>query len=111
MRPADQCRPPIFAETTLPGERSRLVRLCTQLSGSSEAAEDLAQETLYEAWRHRDQLHDPQGQVRWLTAIARNVCLRWRAFRFRDSAHLLQPSSHGLGKLFRLDLKKFSWSR
>jgi len=98
MRPADQCRPPIFAETTLPGERSRLVRLCTQLSGSSEAAEDLAQETLYEAWRHRDQLHDPQGQVRWLTAIARNVCLRWRAFRFRDSAHLLQPSSHGLGE-------------
>jgi len=98
MRPADQCGPPIFAETTLSGERSRLVRLCTQLSGSSEAAEDLAQETLYEAWRHRDQLHDPQGQERWHNAIARNVCLRWRQLRFRDSAHLLQPSSHDPGE-------------
>jgi RNA polymerase sigma factor (sigma-70 family) len=96
MRPADQCGPPIFAETTLSGEWSRLVRLCTQLSGSSEAAEDLAQETLYEAWRHREQLHDPQGQERWHTAIARNICLRWRTVRFRDSAHLLQPSSHDL---------------
>ena len=98
MRSSDQGEPSIFAETTLAGEWSRLVRLCTQLSGSSEAAEDLAQETLYEAWRHRDQLHDPQGQARWLTAISRNVCLRWRASRFRDSAHLLQPSSHGLGE-------------
>jgi RNA polymerase sigma factor (sigma-70 family) len=98
VRSSDQGEPSIFAQTTLAGEWSRLVRLCTQLSGSSEAAEDLAQETLYEAWRHRDQLHDPQGQARWLTAIARNVCLRWRASRFRDSAHLLQPSSHGLGE-------------
>lgn len=98
MRPADQAGPPIFAETTLTGERSRLVRLCTQLSGSSEAAEDLAQETLYEAWRRRDQLHDPQGQARWHNAIARNVCLRWRQRRFHDSAHLLQPCSRDLGE-------------
>ena len=76
MRLSDQDGPLIFAETTLAGEWSRLVRLCTQLSGSSEAAEDLAQETLYEAWRHRDHLDDPQGQARWHTAIARNVCLR-----------------------------------
>jgi RNA polymerase sigma factor (sigma-70 family) len=98
MRPADQCGPPIFAETTLSGEWSRLVRLCTQLSGSSEAAEDLAQETLYEAWRHREQLYDLQGQERWHNAIARNVCLRWRTLRLRDSAHLFQPSSHDLGE-------------
>jgi len=98
MRPSDQCEPPIFAEITLSGERSRLVRLCTQLSGSSEAAEDLAQETLYEAWRHRDQLHDPQGQTRWHNAIARNVCLRWRTLRFRDSVYSLQPCSRDLGE-------------
>jgi RNA polymerase sigma factor (sigma-70 family) len=94
--PSDQGGPSIFTETTFAGEWSRLVHLCTQLSGSSEAAEDLAQETLYEAWRHRDQLHEPQGQAHWHNAIARNVCLRWRALRFRDSAHLLQPSSHNL---------------
>jgi RNA polymerase sigma factor (sigma-70 family) len=98
MRPADQCEPPIFAETTLSDEWSRLVRLCTRLSGSSEAAEDLAQETLYEAWRYRDQLHDQQGQERWHTAIARNVCLRWRQQRGRDYAHLLQPCSRNLGE-------------
>jgi len=98
VRPSDQCGPTTFAETTLSGEWSRLVRLCTQLSGSSEAAEDLAQETLYEAWRHRDRLHDPQGQARWHTAIARNVCLRWRTLHLRDTTHLLQPSSHDLGE-------------
>jgi len=103
MRPSDQCEPSIFAETTLSGEWSRLVRLCTQLTGSSEAAEDLAQETLYEAWRHRDQLHDPQGQARWHTAIARNVCLRWRKRSFRDSAHLLQHSERNLGESDSLD--------
>src|ERR1043166_9681892 len=92
MRPLDQSAPPLFAETSLSGEWSRLVRFCAQLAGSGEAAEDLAQETLYEAWRHRDQLHDPQGQARWLNAIARNVCLRWRQQRGRDCAHLLQPN-------------------
>src|SRR5713226_2826819 len=102
MRPSDQCGPPIFAETTLSGEWSRLVRLCTQLTGSSEAAEDLAQETLYEAWRHRDQLHDPQGQARWHNAIARNVCLRWRKLRGRDYAHL-QHSERNLGEPDSLD--------
>jgi len=96
--PSDQGGSSIFAETTLAGEWSRLVRLCTQLTGSSQAAEDLAQETLYEAWRHRDRVHDPQGQVSWHNAIARNVCLRWRTLRLRDAAHLLQPSSHGLGE-------------
>jgi RNA polymerase sigma factor (sigma-70 family) len=103
MRPSNQSGPPIFAETTLCGERSRLVRLCTQLTGSSEAAEDLAQETLYEAWRHRDQLHDPQGQARWHNAIARNVCLRWRQQRGRDYAHLLRYSERNLEEPDSLD--------
>jgi RNA polymerase sigma factor (sigma-70 family) len=103
MRPSDQAEPPLFAETILSGEWSRLVRLCTQLTGSSEDAEDLAQETLYEAWRHRDQLHDPQGQTRWHNAIARNVCLRWRKLRGRDYAHLLQPCSRELGQPDSLD--------
>ncbi len=66
-------------EEVLPAEQMRLRRLCTHLSGSAEAAEDLVQETLVEAWRHRDRLHDPTGYDRWLSAIARNVCRRWRA--------------------------------
>jgi RNA polymerase sigma factor (sigma-70 family) len=64
-------------------ERARLVRLCAVLSGDREAAEDLAQETLLEAWRHRHKLTDVRGADRWLTAIARNVCLRWGRTRGR----------------------------
>ena len=64
-------------------ERARLVRLCAVLSGDGEAAEDLAQETLLEAWRHRHRITDKRGADRWLTAIARNVCLRWSRTRGR----------------------------
>src|SRR5690242_5439970 len=39
-------------------ERRRIVGLCAMLVRNAEAAEDLAQETLYEAWRHRDNLRD-----------------------------------------------------
>jgi RNA polymerase sigma factor (sigma-70 family) len=51
-----------------------------------EAAEDLAQETLYEAWRHLHKLHDPEGRAQWLSAIARNVCLRWARQRGQEGA-------------------------
>jgi RNA polymerase sigma-70 factor (ECF subfamily) len=63
------------------GERQRLVRLCAAISGDRDAAEDLAQETLLEAWRHRHKLADPRGADRWLSAVARNVCLRFRTRR------------------------------
>ncbi len=71
-------------EQTLQNERARLVRLCSYFSGDSNAAEDLAQETLLEAWRHADRLHDPSGCAAWLSAIARNVCLRHQRKTHRD---------------------------
>lgn len=61
-----------------PQEHARLVRLCATITGSSEAAEDLAQETLLEAWRHLEGLRDPEKRSQWLSGIARNVCLRWK---------------------------------
>jgi RNA polymerase sigma factor (sigma-70 family) len=64
-------------------ERSRLVRLCEVLVGDRCAAEDLAQETLLEAWRHRAKLVEPSGAGPWLDAIARNVCRRWLRTRGR----------------------------
>jgi RNA polymerase sigma-70 factor (ECF subfamily) len=64
-------------------ERARLVRLCAAISGDRESAEDLAQETLLEAWRHRHKLTDVRGADSWLAAIARNVCLRWARTRGR----------------------------
>ena len=69
----------------LGSERRRLVRLCAVLTGDHAVAEDLAQETLLEAWRHRDRLQEPSGADRWLSAIARNVCHRWARRRGRDS--------------------------
>jgi RNA polymerase sigma-70 factor (ECF subfamily) len=79
-------------DLTLHAERARLVRLCAYLTGNSEAAEDLAQETLVEAWRHAHKLHDPSGRDRWLAAIARNVCRRWSRASGRELArHAHEP--------------------
>ncbi len=72
-------------------ERARLVRLCYRFTGSLDAAEDLAQETLYEALRNAHKLHDPSGYARWLSAIARNVCRRWNERRGRELARQLPP--------------------
>src|SRR4051795_5887126 len=69
--------------------RRRLGRLGERLTGDRHAAEDLAQETLLEAWRNAHKLHDPTGVDRWLAAIARHVCLRWGRRRGRDAA--LEP--------------------
>jgi RNA polymerase sigma-70 factor (ECF subfamily) len=68
-------------------ERRRLVGVCAAITGDPGAAEDLAQETLLEAWRIRERLVDPSGRRAWLDAIARNVCRRWRARRGRLHSH------------------------
>lgn len=78
-------------ETALCTERDRLVRLCAHLSGDPDAAEDLAQETLVEAWRHAHTLRDQQRGSQWLSGIARNVCLRWRRWRAQAPARLVSP--------------------
>lgn len=71
-----------------PQEWTRLVRLCAALTGNKGIAEDLAQETVLEAWRHRHMLRDTEKQAQWLSGIARNVCLRWSRTRGRELARL-----------------------
>lgn len=88
---AQESLPAVFAR-----ERARLVRLCARLSGSPAAAEDLAQETLLEAWRHHHDLREPDRLEAWLGGIARNVCLRWLRSDHRDGAHLIAPSLDSL---------------
>ncbi|HEV8191193.1 MAG TPA: sigma-70 family RNA polymerase sigma factor [Ktedonobacterales bacterium] len=56
--------------------RQRLIRFARAYGLPTETAEDVAQETLLEAWRHLDRLHTPEGLDSWLNAICRNVCLR-----------------------------------
>lgn len=94
----------------LHSQRRRLVRLCAAISGDRSAAEDLAQETLLEAWRNRHKLRDAAGAELWLNAIARNVCRRWSRRRGRDAAVLAdaelgaagEPEADGPGDLVEL---------
>ena len=75
-------------DAALASERPRLLRLCARLTGDAGAAEDLAQETLIEAWRQAHKLTDPRGVGPWLSAIARNVCLRWARQHGREMRHI-----------------------
>lgn len=79
-------------EEQLGAEWPWLVRVCARAAGSGEAAEDLAQETMLEAWRQRGRLRDAAGLRPWLAAIARFVCLRWRRSQGRERARL-QPAA------------------
>src|SRR5688500_14631510 len=79
-------------EATMWAQRPALVRFCARL-GDEVVAEDLAQQTLLEAWRHRGKIYDPQGLSRWLFAIANNVCLRWQRQRAVELARYAGPVS------------------
>lgn len=80
-----------------PEERMRLMRLCLGMTGNRDAAEDLVQETLLEAWLHEQTLRDATKRAQWLSGIARNVCLRWRRKCGRDAAHLVDADMTGNG--------------
>jgi RNA polymerase sigma factor (sigma-70 family) len=75
-------------ETILVDERARLVRLCAWFSGTPEAAEDLAQETLIAAWKNRKQLTSLNKLKPWTSAIARNVCLNWSRGHYREQSRI-----------------------
>jgi RNA polymerase sigma factor (sigma-70 family) len=86
-------------ERWLAEQRPRLLRLTAYLSGSY-TAEDLTQETLLEAWRNQHKLPtdaDSDDLARWLNAVARNVCLRWRRAHGRDAAHSLHALDEDAG--------------
>lgn len=94
-------------EHVLHAEHARLVRLCAHLTGDRDAADDLAQETLIEAWRQRHKLTDPNGASAWLSAIARNVCLRWARSRGRELARTapFDGEVHQTSDAFDLDVE------
>ncbi len=73
---------------TLSAHRPMLLRWFTRLSGDPQVAEDLTQETLVEAWTHRDRLTDTTGARHWLNAIGANVYKRWRRRRGIEARRL-----------------------
>jgi RNA polymerase sigma-70 factor (ECF subfamily) len=61
-----------------------LWRFCLRLVGHDRArAEDVVQETMLRAWRHRDILDSPSPALRaWLYTVARNIVIdEWRSRR------------------------------
>lgn len=69
--------PSLNLEAVLTTARPRLLRFARARGVPLDAADDVVQETLLEAWRHQDRLHTPQGIDAWLTRICAHVCLRW----------------------------------
>ncbi len=63
-----------------------LWRYCVRLLNNDRVrAEDVVQETLLRAWRHRSVLESPPAAVRaWLFTVARNIVIdEWRSQRSR----------------------------
>jgi len=71
-------------------DRRDLLRSLTAWTGRFDVAEDLVQQTLYEAWRSgRQPARDDEWRP-WLFGVARNVLLRWRRAEAKHS--LLLPN-------------------
>jgi len=80
-------------DTLLTNARPRLLRLAHAQGIPVDAAEDITQETLLEAWRHLDALRNPDRFDAWLNGICRNVCLRWQHSQNTTTAHLVSLSN------------------
>ncbi|MFI6483228.1 RNA polymerase subunit sigma-70 [Nonomuraea sp. NPDC050663] len=68
---------------------------CYRMTGSFTDAEDLVQETLLRAWKHRATLTDPSALRAWLYRIATNVCLDMLAAPSRSREIVMTADSGG----------------
>ena len=76
-------------ETAYQADQAWLMHLCARFAGSYSVAEDLAQETWIEAWRHRERITEPGECAPWLAKIAYYVCQRWKRRYWREQAHII----------------------
>jgi RNA polymerase sigma-70 factor (ECF subfamily) len=68
---------------------------CLRLTGHDRArAEDVVQETLLRAWRHRSILDNPPAAVRsWLFTVARNIVIdEWRSRRHNSELSVAEAA-------------------
>ena len=98
-----------FEQVALPLRRE-LVAYCYRMTGSSDEAEDLAQETFLRAWRSYGTFEGRSSLRTWLYRIATNVCLG--AIERRDHRPLpsgLGPSSDDPGGAFSAPALDVPW--
>ncbi len=77
-----------------------LCRFCRRLLPDDPGrAEDVAQETLLRAWRHRTILESPEPAVRsWLFKVARNIVIdQWRSPRTSRETSVAEVPEGGTG--------------
>jgi RNA polymerase sigma-70 factor, ECF subfamily len=75
-----------------------LWRFCLRLVANDRArAEDVTQETMLRAWRHRAVLESPAPAVRaWLFTVARNIVIdEWRSRRAHSETPVADVPEHG----------------
>jgi RNA polymerase sigma-70 factor, ECF subfamily len=73
---------------------------CLRLTGHDRArAEDVVQETLLRAWRHREVLERPAPAVRgWLFTVARNIFVdQWRSRKAHPEVVTAEPPETATG--------------
>jgi RNA polymerase sigma-70 factor (ECF subfamily) len=77
--------------------------------GHRADAEDVAQEALLRAWRHRARCNDPECPLPWVLRICRNEALRRLSQRSPELAPLEQAAAAGVDELepvaARVDLR------
>jgi RNA polymerase sigma-70 factor (ECF subfamily) len=91
---AEAARRASFEEEALP-HLDAVYRFALRLAGSSDAAEDLVQETFYRAYRSWDQYTLGTRSKSWLFTICRNVFLRQRERRKRHDEILTETVAAG----------------
>ncbi len=93
-------------EERLAAARPRLQRIAHLRGVSPDAIEDVVQETLIEAWQHRERLHTPEGLPAWLDEICRNMCRRHARKQATYQRHMLSvyrnDDGEGMGTVSHL---------
>jgi RNA polymerase sigma-70 factor (ECF subfamily) len=65
-------------EALIRGHQRMIYALCYRMTGSLAEAEDLAQETFIQAYRHLSEFRAESRFSSWLYRIALNLCLNWQ---------------------------------
>ncbi len=67
-----------------------MLRVARVMVGADDA-EDVAQEAVTRAWRHREDLRDSAAVRAWLLRITNNTCHNWRRARNNPTGRYAQP--------------------